>query len=93
MAYAVRSIDARSAAVLRAVGRRVYFARSGQGLSQLQLERLCQVDQTTISRLERGLAPGLRLERLASIMAVLGVADLRPVAADPNVARRPRMPR
>jgi len=57
-------------AFMKAVGRQVFFARTWQGLSQRKLESLCRVDQTTISRLERGLAPGLRLERLAAIMAV-----------------------
>jgi transcriptional regulator with XRE-family HTH domain len=62
MAYAIQSLDPRTAAFMKAVGRQLFFARIGQGLSQRQLERLCSVDQTTISRLERGLAPGLRLE-------------------------------
>jgi len=87
MAYAVRSPDPRTVAVMKSVGRRVCFARRGQGLSQRQLEDLCQVDQTTISRLERGLAPGLRLERLATIMAVLGLVDLHPTARPPGARR------
>jgi len=87
MAYAVRSPDPGTVAVMKAVGRRVQFARLGHGLSQRQLEVLCQVDQTTISRLERGLAPGLRLERLATIMAVLEVVELRSTARRPGPGR------
>jgi transcriptional regulator with XRE-family HTH domain len=45
--------------------------RRAHGLTQQQLERLSGVDQTTISRLENGLAPGLRLERLARIGTAL----------------------
>ena len=69
---------------MKAVGRQVFFARTWQGLSQRKLESLCRVDQTTISRLERGLAPGLRLERLAAIMAVLGVTELRSKMPPPD---------
>jgi hypothetical protein len=39
------------------------------------------------SRLERGLAPGLRLERLAAIMAVLGVTELRAKMPPPDTRR------
>jgi transcriptional regulator with XRE-family HTH domain len=87
MAYTIRPLDPRTTAFMKAVGRQVFFARVAQGLSQRQLERLCGVDQTTISRLERGLAPGLRLERLATIMAVLGISDLRAIAPPPDARR------
>jgi transcriptional regulator with XRE-family HTH domain len=87
MAYTIRLLDPKTVAFMKAVGRQVFFARVGQGLSQRHLEHLCGVDQTTISRLERGLAPGLRLERLATIMAVLGIGELRPTWNLPN---RPR---
>jgi transcriptional regulator with XRE-family HTH domain len=87
MAYVAQSRDPRAAAFMKAVGRQMFFARVWQGLSQRQLEYLCRVDQTTISRLERGLAPGLRLERLATIMAVLGTTDLRATAPPPDARR------
>jgi transcriptional regulator with XRE-family HTH domain len=87
MAYTIRSRDPRTTAFMKAVGRQVFFARTWQGLSQRKLESLCRVDQTTISRLERGLAPGLRLERLAAIMAVLGVTELRAKIPPPNTRR------
>jgi len=87
MPYAIRSRDPRATAFMKTVGRQVFFARIGQGLSQRQVERLACVDQTTISRLERGLAPGLSLERLAAIMSVLAVADLRATAPPPDARR------
>jgi len=36
------------------------------------------VDQTTISRLENGLAPGLRLIRLVKILGPIGLGSLTP---------------
>jgi transcriptional regulator with XRE-family HTH domain len=45
-------------------------------LSQMDLERLSGVDQTTISRLENGLAPALRLTLLARIGLALSGSRL-----------------
>ena len=39
---------------------------------------LSGVDQTTISRLENGLAPGLRLIRLVKILGPIGLGSLTP---------------
>ena len=76
------------------MGKTTMFARVGQGLSQRRLEALCGVDQSTICRLENGLAPGLRLDKLAKIIAVLGVDrfdQLRPIRpARPGDLRHPR---
>lgn len=60
------------AAALRAIGRQVLSARNSLGISQSALEKLTGLDQTTISRVERGLAPSLPLERLARLFAALG---------------------
>jgi transcriptional regulator with XRE-family HTH domain len=76
MAYAPRSPDPRSTAVMRAVGRGIRLNRLAQGLTQRDLEELCGLDQTTFSRLERGLAPGMSIERLAGIIAVLRINEL-----------------
>ncbi|MDP9481816.1 MAG: helix-turn-helix domain-containing protein [Chloroflexota bacterium] len=68
--------------MLERVGHATMLARVGQGLSQRRLAALCSVDQSTICRLENGLAPGLRLDKLAKIIAVLGVDrfdHLRPI--------------
>ena len=56
---------------LERLGRAVRAARQAQGLTQMRLERRTGVDQTTISRIERGLEPGLALVRLARICTVL----------------------
>jgi len=52
-------------------GQWVRDGRRQAGLSQRQLERLSGVDQTTISRLERGLMPRLGLDRLAAVCGAL----------------------
>lgn len=46
--------------------------RGRRGFSQERLEELSGVDQTSISRAERGLAPGFSFERLARLSIVLG---------------------
>jgi transcriptional regulator with XRE-family HTH domain len=55
-----------------AIGRALRDARLRERVSQRRLEEATGVDQTTISRLERGMAPGLRLERLGRIVDALG---------------------
>ena len=59
---------------LDVVGRMVLDARNRAGLTQGQLERMSGVDQTTISRLERGRLPGISLGRLAAILGALALA-------------------
>lgn len=54
------------------IGRALHDARLRARISQRRLEDATGVDQTTISRLERGIAPGLRLERLGQIVEALG---------------------
>ncbi len=56
------------------VGRMVLDARRRANLTQGQLERMSGVDQTTISRLERGRLPGITLGRLAAILGALALA-------------------
>ena len=80
--YHARSNDPDTGRLLRSIGALGWSLRVAEGLTQLQLEQLCGVDQTTISRFERGRAPGLRLEQVAAIMAVLGVNHLRPHVGD-----------
>ena len=68
------------------------LARVGQGLSQRNLEALTGVDQSTISRLENGSAAGLRLDKLAVIIAVLDLDrfdQLRPPAPTRSARDRP----
>jgi transcriptional regulator with XRE-family HTH domain len=57
------------------IGAAVRRRRERLGWSQRELERRTRVDQTTISRLENGRRVGLRLARLARLVAVLGGLD------------------
>jgi transcriptional regulator with XRE-family HTH domain len=53
-------------------------------MTQAQLARLAGMHQTTLSRLERGRLEGLRLHRLAALIAVLDSRlgnDLEPIVA------------
>jgi transcriptional regulator with XRE-family HTH domain len=84
-----RYVDPWAREALKRVGRGIAAARHAHGLSQLQLERLSGVDQTTISRLEHGLAPGIRLERLARIAAALPRSRLLGLSAPGDDAPRP----
>jgi transcriptional regulator with XRE-family HTH domain len=60
--------------MLELLGDELRRRRYGSGFSQAALAAAAGVDQSTISRLERGLAPGLRLSRYASMLAVLRAA-------------------
>ena len=62
------------------LGQAVRRARTRSPLSQRDLEALSGVDQTAISRMERGVAPGMGLDKFARVAAVL-VADL--LVSDP----------
>ena len=53
------------------LGRAILAARRRAGLSQRALAERCGVDQPSISRLERGILPGISLRRLAAIVATL----------------------
>jgi len=66
------------------IGRWIRQSRVQAGMTQGQLSRLAGVHQTTLSRLERGRLEGLRLHRLAAIIAVLHTRlgdDLGPIVA------------
>ena len=65
---------------LRELGAAIREGRRQHGLTQMRLEALSGVDQSSISRLERGLAPGMKVSRLARILAVLPRSGL--LAAD-----------
>lgn len=73
MPYTIRNHDQRTLRVLQRIGRTVMLARLGQGLSQRQLEAMTRVDQSTICRFENGRAPGIRLDKVARMIAVLGI--------------------
>ena len=67
----LRDADAITLHGLMLVGQVVYEARRRAGISQRHLGRVAGVHQSTISRLERGHLNGLRLKRLARILARL----------------------
>jgi DNA-binding Xre family transcriptional regulator len=73
MPYTFRPHDRRVIGAQVALGRAIQRARVSELLSQEGLEARSSIDQSTISRLERGQAPGLRLDRLAQILAGLAV--------------------
>jgi Predicted transcriptional regulators len=61
---------------LAKIGRAVLRLRLYRGWSQQDLEARSGVDQTTISRLERGTQRGLSIRRLAAILDALHVGDV-----------------
>ena len=88
MPYTFRPHDRRVTAAMIALGRAVERARASQGISQEVLESRCGIDQSIISRFENGLAPGLRLDRVAHILAWLGVDHLDIVLREPPRSSR-----
>ena len=61
---------------LEAIGLDVRRARLEVGWSQDTLAANCGIAQSTISRIERGVAPGAGLERIARIMVALRLHSL-----------------
>jgi DNA-binding Xre family transcriptional regulator len=59
------------------IGTWVLDSRRRLDMTQMQLERMSAVDQTTISRLERGRLQGITLKRLAAIVGALALASER----------------
>jgi transcriptional regulator with XRE-family HTH domain len=67
---------------LEALGLAVRWARRQAGLSQEALERSSEVDQTTISRFERGLAPSFSAVKLVQLG--LGLRGALPLGVCPH---------
>jgi len=63
----LRSIQPEVANELVRIGAEAYEWRRQAGLTQRALEALTGLDQTTISKFERGKLPGLRLHHVARI--------------------------
>jgi transcriptional regulator with XRE-family HTH domain len=85
--------------VLRFLGEELRRARYARGFSQAALAGHATVSQSTVSMLERGLAPGLRISRYALMIAVLRRAPERPLRQrdrfdelGPPVAAEPEKP-
>lgn len=73
MPYPSRANDPQVDAVLRRLGSQVRHGRRISGLSQRQVEARTGIDQTTISRLENGIATRLPLERLGLVLLAVDV--------------------
>jgi transcriptional regulator with XRE-family HTH domain len=71
-----QDVDDDTLSVEEKVGQAVLRLRLYWGWSQSSLERRSGVDQTTISRLERGLQHGLSIRRLFAILRALRVGDV-----------------
>jgi transcriptional regulator with XRE-family HTH domain len=78
MVYTTEPRDDRAVDGLIWLGEAVRKARIARGLSQRHLARMCALDQGSISRLENGKAPGMRIESLGRILRVVMVLDVRP---------------
>ena len=73
--YVERAPAARPTAMAK-MGRAILRLRLFWGWSQQELEARSGVDQTTISRLERGVQHGLSIRRLAAILDALRVGNV-----------------
>ena len=62
---------------LMAFGEAVRRWRVNHGMSQRQLARRIDLSQATVSRLERGLLPGIRLWRIVTLLGVMGFGRAR----------------
>jgi len=58
---------------LVAFGRRVRDCRRAMGVSQQAFGARVDLDQGSVSRLERGLLPGIRLRKLAPVLILVDV--------------------
>ena len=66
--------------LLNALGAMVREARSELRWSQMKLEGICGVDQTTISRMERGKLHKMQMRTLVRILGGVGLLPLPPEA-------------
>jgi transcriptional regulator with XRE-family HTH domain len=75
---------------MQLIGAAVRRRRQRLGWTQRDLERRSGIDQSTISRLENGQRVGLRLARLARLVAALGGLDFGPAPVDSARSDRPK---
>ena len=66
-----RDPDPEVCAALERLGAQLIRLRAEAGWSQRDLAARCGLDQSTISRIERGRAPGMRLASFARIIRAL----------------------
>src|SRR5215203_3662984 len=80
MAYPIGRLEPATREALREIGWVVRLLRGERGLTQVVLAARAGLSQSTISRLECGLADGLRLAQLARVLAGLEA----PIEARPD---------
>ena len=87
---ALHAADAAVNPVEAKLGKAILRARLYLGWSQETLEARAHVDQTVISRLERGVNQGLSIRRLFAILRALRIGEIvllpRPPAVEPMSA-------
>jgi transcriptional regulator with XRE-family HTH domain len=71
MAHPIGPLDQPTLEALALLGSVLRDLRALHGLTQRQLARRCGLDQSTISRLENGKAPGVRAAWIARLLAGL----------------------
>ena len=74
---------------LKCLGRSLFDARRRAGYTQVQLARISGIHQSTISRIERGRLDGMRLWRLALLIACLSGIAIDPWAERTRYGRKP----
>jgi transcriptional regulator with XRE-family HTH domain len=78
MSHNLGPIDEPTAEALRALGEVLHKVRGERGMSQRALAGRCGLSQSTISRLENGLAPGVRVAWVARLLAGLDLDNPAP---------------
>jgi transcriptional regulator with XRE-family HTH domain len=79
MSHPIGQLDRETRDALQILGAVLRELRGSRGLSQRSLASRCGLSQSTISRLENGLAEGVRVAWIARILAALDtVVRLRP---------------
>jgi transcriptional regulator with XRE-family HTH domain len=71
MSHTLGGLDPGTIAALEELGAGIRYLRQQQLLTQRVLAERCGLSQSTISRLENGLAPGVRVAWLARLFAAL----------------------
>jgi transcriptional regulator with XRE-family HTH domain len=95
MAHEIGRIDAGTREAMQVLGGVLRQLRTERGLSQRRLARRCGLSQSTISRLECGLAEGVRVAWVARLLAGLDTSvrllpDNRPLLERSHAFKRLR---
>ena len=71
MPWQIEDLDPDTRAGLLLLGEAFAKLRSSRGISQRGLANMVDLSQSSISRFEAGIAPGMRARRMARMLAVL----------------------